>query len=75
MMRNSELEAKEFRIQTTNEFKEFREHTSTEFKEFREQISNIQKQIANEAKEFHGRLCTIEERYLQIITGKKKKGE
>jgi len=28
------------------------------------------KAIENEMKDFHGRLCTLEERYLQIITKK-----
>lgn len=33
-------------------------------KEFREKM-------ASETKEFHGRMCTLEERYLQIITQRK----
>lgn len=40
-------------------------------KEDRREMLNIMRSHEKEMKDFHGRLCTLEERYLQIITGKK----
>jgi len=36
--------------------------------EDRKEIISIMKKSQEEMKDFHGRLCTLEERYLQIIT-------
>jgi len=33
-------------------------------------MDNLSTELRNEMKDFHGRLCTLEERYLQIITKK-----
>ena len=38
---------------------------------FEKGSKEFQQQVAKETKEFHGRLCTLEERYLQIITERK----
>ena len=38
----------------------------------RRETNNLIKEIKDEMKDFHGRLCTLEERYLQIITRKWK---
>jgi hypothetical protein len=46
-------------------------------KEHNKEMRDIANFSANEAKDFHGRLCTLEERYLQmmqrILEGKKGK--
>jgi len=34
------------------------------------ELRNEMSEMRNEMKDFHGRLCTLEERYLQIITKK-----
>lgn len=34
--------------------------------------SRFREEMKDEMRDFHGRLCTLEERYLQIISGKKE---
>ena len=45
----------------------FRSESRNDWKHMDQKIDAIQ----SEMKQFHGRLCTLEERYLQIITERK----
>lgn len=38
-----------------------------ENKEFRNDITRISDQISKESKDFHGRLCQLEEKYIQMM--------
>lgn len=39
----------------------------------RRELRGVLDEIKNEMKDFHGRMCVMEERYLQIITNKTPK--
>lgn len=43
----------------------------TEANADRREISSILIELKDESKDFHGRLCRLEERYLQILESKK----
>jgi hypothetical protein len=47
-------------------------NSEKESKESRERMEHLREQMAQETKEFHGRMCTLEERYLQILQNKAK---
>lgn len=45
-------------------------HMEDQLKSNRDLILAVHNETKAEMKDFHGRLCTLEERYLQIITRK-----
>lgn len=40
---------------------------SKDRKDHNREMKQISEELKNESKEFHGRLCVLEERYLQIM--------
>jgi hypothetical protein len=46
----------------------FRSESRSDNRRLEDLIASIAKDMKDEMKDFHGRLCTLEERYLQIIT-------
>ena len=52
--------------------KEFKEKSEREWKAYREQMAQFREQMAQESRDFHGRMCTLEERYLQILQNRIK---
>jgi len=45
----------------------------TESRTDNRQLEALLREMKDEMKDFHGRMCTLEERYLQIISGRKDK--
>lgn len=45
----------------------FRRESADETKLLRRDLIDVMKELKNETKDFHGRLCTLEERYIQMM--------
>jgi len=55
---------------STRSFSKATKEMRDESKRDRQEMLEIIRDIQAENKDFHGRLCTLEERYLQLVTKK-----
>jgi len=57
-----------------NQVSSFSDEVKGDMKEMREMMGAFQRTFHMETKDFHGRLCTLEEKYQNIISAKGAKG-